>query len=130
MLQEAIYLLAPSSPFVVFCEFMEPLVACYLFLQERGVALRMTLSDTWTREYQTLPGRFHPHMNMSTSSGFILTGIYIGSIVIPPKANGTKVATEQVEKDEAEKTEEDIKAENTAEGLDRSAEPPVKRGRK
>ena len=32
------------------------------------------------REYQTLPGRFRPEMFMSTSGGFLLTGIYIGMV--------------------------------------------------
>jgi len=32
------------------------------------------------REYQTLAGRFRPEMFMSTSGGFLLTGIYIGTI--------------------------------------------------
>ena len=30
------------------------------------------------REFQTLPGRFHPEMFMSTTGGFLLTGIYVG----------------------------------------------------
>ena len=67
--------LAPSSPFVVFCEFMEPLTQCFQALQELNHAINLRLSDTWTREYQILPGRTHPNMNMSQSGGFILTGI-------------------------------------------------------
>ena len=38
--------------------------------------------DTWLREYQVLPGRFHPHMNMATSGGYLLTGIYLGAPII------------------------------------------------
>lgn len=30
------------------------------------------------REYQTLPGRMHPQMNMQTSGGYLLRGIYVG----------------------------------------------------
>jgi tRNA (adenine-N(1)-)-methyltransferase non-catalytic subunit len=67
--------LSPSCPFVVFCEFIEPLTACFRELQRQGLAINIRLSDTWMREYQVLPGRTHPSMNMSQSGGFILTGI-------------------------------------------------------
>ena len=73
----AMYLLFPSSPFVIFCEFMEPLVECYDYLHDNGLAIRMQLCDTWKREFQTLPGRFHPEMRMPTSGGYLLSGIYI-----------------------------------------------------
>jgi tRNA (adenine-N(1)-)-methyltransferase non-catalytic subunit len=67
--------LAPSSPFVVFCEFIEPLSECFRELQKRDLAINLRLSDTWMREYQVLPGRTHPSMHMTQSGGFILTGI-------------------------------------------------------
>ena len=67
--------LAPSCPFVVYCEFIEPLTECFRELQKQDLAINLRLSDTWTREYQVLPGRTHPNMNMSQSGGFILTGI-------------------------------------------------------
>ena len=90
VLQEAIYLLVPSSPFAVYCEYMEPLVECYLFLQTRGIAIRLNLSETWVRDYQTLPGRFHPAMNMRTSGGYILSGVYIGGLLVK-ESTDTKV---------------------------------------
>eukprot|EP00980_Cylindrotheca_fusiformis_P002802 scaffold672_cov126-Cylindrotheca_fusiformis.AAC.3 len=74
-LLELLPYLAPSSPFVVFCEFIEPLAECFRTLQEQGLAINIRLSDTWMREYQVLPGRTHPNMNMSQSGGFLLTGI-------------------------------------------------------
>jgi len=80
ILQEALKLLAPSSPFVVYCEFMEPLVECYVYLQQNNLALRLTLSDTWMREFQTLPGRVHPQMFMPVSGGYLLSGIYYKDI--------------------------------------------------
>lgn len=67
--------LASSSPFVVFSEFIEPLTECFRELQKKSLAINLRLSDTWTREYQVLPGRTHPNMTMSQSGGFILTGI-------------------------------------------------------
>jgi hypothetical protein len=52
---------------------MEPLVAAFRAVQPHAINLR--LSDTWAREYQVLPGRTHPKMDMSQSGGFLLTGI-------------------------------------------------------
>eukprot|EP00977_Amphora_coffeiformis_P013415 scaffold3505_cov170-Amphora_coffeaeformis.AAC.12 len=65
--------LSPSCPFVVYSEFMEPLTAAFRAVQPYAINLR--LSDTWAREYQVLPGRTHPKMDMSQSGGFLLTGI-------------------------------------------------------
>lgn len=80
ILKEAIVLLAPSSPFVVYCEYMEPLVECFTYLHQESLAVRLHITDTWMREFQTLPGRVHPEMHMTTSAGFVLTGIYVGLI--------------------------------------------------
>merc|ERR1711935_218230 len=66
--------LAPSSPFVVYCEYIEPLTECFMELQKQKLAINLRLSDTWMREYQVLQGRTHPSMNMTQSGGFILTG--------------------------------------------------------
>jgi tRNA (adenine-N(1)-)-methyltransferase non-catalytic subunit len=112
VLQETIFLLAPSSPFVVHCEYLEPLVECYLFLQNRNLALRLNLTETWMREYQTLPCRFHPQMNMSSSGGYVLSGIYIGSIVVRkvpavPESTIASVPMETHEKKEQEQ-EQDV----------------------
>jgi tRNA (adenine-N(1)-)-methyltransferase non-catalytic subunit len=72
--------LAPSSPFVVYCEFIEPLTQCFLQLQRQNLAINLRVSDTWAREYQVLPGRTHPNMNMSQSGGFLLTGIKLDPV--------------------------------------------------
>jgi len=66
--------LASSSPFVVYCEYIEPLAECFMELQKQKLAINLRLSDTWMREYQVLQGRTHPSMNMTQSGGFILTG--------------------------------------------------------
>lgn len=67
--------LAPSCPFVVFHEFLEPLAECFRELQRQNLAINLRLSDTWMREYQVLPGRTHPAMNMSQNGGFLLFGV-------------------------------------------------------
>lgn len=72
--------LAPSAPFVIYCEFIEPLTECFHELQKRKLAINLRLSDTWMREYQVLPGRTHPSMNMTQSGGFLLVGIKLDPI--------------------------------------------------
>lgn len=72
--------LAPSCPFVVYCEFMEPLSECFRQLQVQNLAINLRLSSTWAREYQVVPDRTHPTMNMSQSGGFLLTGIKLDPI--------------------------------------------------
>lgn len=72
--------LAPSCPFVVYCEFIEPLTKCFLEVQRNNLAVNLRLSDTWAREYQVLPGRTHPNMTMRQSGGFLLTGIKLDPI--------------------------------------------------
>ena len=67
--------LEASSPFVVFYEYLESLVECFREIQRLGLAINLRLTDTWMREYQILPNRSHPNMNMSQNGGFILTGV-------------------------------------------------------
>ena len=57
-----------------------------------GDCLRLRLCDTWLREFQTLPGRVHPEMFMSTSGGFLLLGIYVG-IITPSSTISNTTAT-------------------------------------
>ncbi len=66
ILRECLPLLGPSSPFVVYSEFMEPLAECYLYAQARGDCLRLRLDDIWLREFQTLPGRVHPQVDLTS----------------------------------------------------------------
>lgn len=91
ILKQALGLLAPSSPFVVYCEFLEPLTECFLYLQQTSSALRLVMSDTWMREFQTLPGRFRPDMFMSTSGGFVLSGIFVGNAAPRPQAGDSSL---------------------------------------
>ena len=67
--------LKPSCPFVVYCEFIEPLTECFRQVQEQELAINVRLSDTWMREFQVLPDRTHPTMNLPAHGGFLLTGI-------------------------------------------------------
>jgi len=73
--------LGPSCPFVVFCEYMEPLAQCLLEVQRNNLGINLRLTDTWMREYQVLPGRTHPNMHMSQNGGFLLVGIKLDPVL-------------------------------------------------
>ncbi|XP_078446323.1 eukaryotic initiation factor 3 gamma subunit family protein [Wolffia australiana] len=66
-----------SSPFVVYHPYLQPLAACMHKLQAEKKALALQISEPWLREYQVLPARTHPHMQMSAGGGYILSGIRI-----------------------------------------------------
>ncbi|XP_048356162.1 tRNA (adenine(58)-N(1))-methyltransferase non-catalytic subunit TRM6 [Sphaerodactylus townsendi] len=68
---------APSRPFVVYCQYKEPLLECYTKLRERGGVVNLKLSETWLRNYQVLPDRSHPKLTMSGGGGYLLTGITV-----------------------------------------------------
>lgn len=66
--------LSPSRPFVVYCQFQEPLVQCYQRLRESGKVFNIQLTESWMRHYQVLSGRTHPDVNMDAQSGYLLFG--------------------------------------------------------
>lgn len=80
LMTELIPFLAPSCPFVIFCEYLEPLTKCFKYLQSEQMAINLRLINTWMREYQILPARTHPNMNMTQNGGFLLTGIKIDPV--------------------------------------------------
>ncbi|XP_056423799.1 tRNA (adenine(58)-N(1))-methyltransferase non-catalytic subunit TRM6 isoform X2 [Hyla sarda] len=68
---------APSRPFVVYCQYKEPLLECYTKLREKGGVINLRLSETWLRNYQVLPDRSHPKLVMSSGGGYLLYGITV-----------------------------------------------------
>eukprot|EP01018_Ginkgo_biloba_P018624 Gb_23675 [translate_table: standard] len=70
-------LLSFSAPFAVYHQYLQPLAECMHKLQAGHMAVSLQISEPWLREYQVLPSRTHPHMQMSSSGGYILSGIRI-----------------------------------------------------
>ncbi|XP_060773744.1 tRNA (adenine(58)-N(1))-methyltransferase non-catalytic subunit TRM6 [Neoarius graeffei] len=70
---------APSRPFVVYCQYREPLIECYTKLREQGGAISLKLTDSWLRHYQVLPNRTHPMLLMSGGGGYLLSGITVSA---------------------------------------------------
>ncbi|CAG5136895.1 unnamed protein product [Candidula unifasciata] len=73
--------LPPSRPVVVYCQYLEPLVECYTQIKKKGIGLQLRLSETWFREYQVLPQRTHPLMNMSGTGGYLLTFMTVQPVI-------------------------------------------------
>ncbi|KAJ1265889.1 hypothetical protein BS78_08G108100 [Paspalum vaginatum] len=70
-------LLSYSAPFAIYHQYIEPLAKCMHSLQVSKQAIGLQLSEPWLREYQVLPSRTHPHMQMNAFGGYILSGIRI-----------------------------------------------------
>ncbi|XP_018422147.1 PREDICTED: tRNA (adenine(58)-N(1))-methyltransferase non-catalytic subunit TRM6 [Nanorana parkeri] len=77
---------SPSRPFVVYCQYKEPLLECYTKLRERGGVINLKLSETWLRNYQVLPNRSHPKLVMSGGGGYLLHGITVAREASKPSS--------------------------------------------
>ncbi|XP_020085549.1 tRNA (adenine(58)-N(1))-methyltransferase non-catalytic subunit trm6 isoform X2 [Ananas comosus] len=72
-------LLAYSAPFAIYHQYLQPLATCMHKLQTSRMAVGLQISEPWLREYQILPSRTHPHMQMNAFGGYILSGTRICS---------------------------------------------------
>ncbi|XP_019250255.1 PREDICTED: tRNA (adenine(58)-N(1))-methyltransferase non-catalytic subunit trm6 isoform X1 [Nicotiana attenuata] len=79
IVKEVLPLLSFSAPFAVYHQYAQPLATCMHNLQIEKMAIGLQISEPWLREYQVLPSRTHPHMQMSAFGGYILSGTKISS---------------------------------------------------
>ncbi|PIN09052.1 tRNA(1-methyladenosine) methyltransferase, subunit GCD10 [Handroanthus impetiginosus] len=79
IVKELVPLLSYSAPFVIYHQYLQPLATCMHNLQTQKMAISLQITEPWLREYQVLPSRTHPHMQMSSSGGYLLSGIRIAS---------------------------------------------------
>ncbi|RAL40429.1 hypothetical protein DM860_006499 [Cuscuta australis] len=77
LVKDLIPLLSFSAPFAVYHQYAQPLATCMHNLQTEKLAIGLQLSEPWLREYQVLPSRTHPHMQMSAFGGYVLSGTRI-----------------------------------------------------
>ncbi|KAL3640971.1 hypothetical protein CASFOL_015939 [Castilleja foliolosa] len=75
--KELVPLLSYSAPFVIYHQYLQPLASCMHNLQIGKMAISLQITEPWLREFQVLPSRTHPHMQMSSSGGYLLRGIRI-----------------------------------------------------
>jgi tRNA (adenine-N(1)-)-methyltransferase non-catalytic subunit len=74
LIQALFPFLAPSGSLVVYAPYLEYLIPCFQVLRDSEAVVNIRLSETWLRQYQVLPRRTHPFMNMSGGGGYLLTG--------------------------------------------------------
>lgn len=79
VVEEMLPLLSYSAPFAIYHQYLQPLATCMHNLQIAKMAIALQISEPWLREYQVLPCRTHPCMQMSAFGGYILSGIRICS---------------------------------------------------
>jgi tRNA (adenine-N(1)-)-methyltransferase non-catalytic subunit len=77
LLPRLIPCVAGSSPIVIYNEYKENLVETTHVLQSDLRVIAPTIVETRVRQYQTLPGRMHPHMTSRGGGGYILYGIRV-----------------------------------------------------
>ena len=66
-----------SRPVVIYSQFRESLMRCYVEMMDSAQFVNVQLTESFLREYQTLPGRTHPTMRTFTSNGYILSAIKV-----------------------------------------------------
>ncbi|XP_018119886.1 tRNA methyltransferase 6 S homeolog isoform X1 [Xenopus laevis] len=97
---------APSRPFVIYCQYQEPLLECYTKLREKGGVVNLKLSETWLRSYQVLPDRSHPKLVMSGGGGYILHGTTVAAEPAKPnprtQEKSEEPATKKIKVEELE----------------------------
>lgn len=77
IVKEVLPFLSFSAPFVIYHQYLQPLATCMHNLQVEKMAIGLQITEPWLREYQVLPSRTHPHMQMSACGGYILSGTKI-----------------------------------------------------
>uniref|UniRef100_W5LCQ5 tRNA (adenine(58)-N(1))-methyltransferase non-catalytic subunit TRM6 n=1 Tax=Astyanax mexicanus TaxID=7994 RepID=W5LCQ5_ASTMX len=95
---------APSRPFVVYCQYREPLIECYTKLREQGGAISLRLTDSWLRHYQVLPNRTHPVLLMSGGGGYLLSGITVAAAASGAQQKSSEPAAKRIKLDEITST--------------------------
>ncbi|XP_037475120.1 tRNA (adenine(58)-N(1))-methyltransferase non-catalytic subunit trm6-like isoform X2 [Triticum dicoccoides] len=80
-------LLSYSAPFAIYHQYLQPLATCMHSLQVSKMAIGLQITEPWLREYQVLPSRSHPHMQMNAFGGYILSGIRVHK----PNPSGARV---------------------------------------
>jgi len=78
-LQSLYPFLGLSGQFCVYSQFVEPLAACYATIRAENAGVQLRLTETWLREYQVLPMRTHPTMQMNGTGGYLFTGVKVRS---------------------------------------------------
>uniref|UniRef100_A0A3P8R9C8 tRNA (adenine(58)-N(1))-methyltransferase non-catalytic subunit TRM6 n=1 Tax=Astatotilapia calliptera TaxID=8154 RepID=A0A3P8R9C8_ASTCA len=70
--------LSPSRPFVVYSQYIEPLIECFKKLKECGGTVNLRLTDTWLRHYQV--NIWTLHCSPVLAPLYLSAGIVLGDV--------------------------------------------------
>ena len=117
VLKAILPLLSSGASFAIFCPFIEPLKEAAEYVKNKKIAVDVALTQLWVRQFQVLPGRTRPNMNMDDGAGYLLSGVL------------THSAANTLETGTAEKVEKKISSSSstTTSSTISESEPPAKR---
>lgn len=77
--KELIRFVHPGRPIVIFHTCKEILMECFFALKALDSIVNLRLLSNWMRNYQVLPMRTHPEVQITGSSGYLLVGYTVNS---------------------------------------------------
>jgi tRNA A58 N-methylase Trm61 len=98
VLQQCMPIMRPCASFAIYNGSCEPLMPVHTALRQSGRFVQVSLAESFMREWQVLPNRTHPHVNMSSNSGYILSGFLTEAYAtqsITQRADNSKINATQ-----------------------------------
>lgn len=77
ILKELMKYICGSRPIVIYSFNKEVLLPAAYWMRRSNDFLNSELTESSLREYQVLPGRMHPNMNMSCGGGYLLSALRV-----------------------------------------------------
>jgi tRNA (adenine58-N1)-methyltransferase non-catalytic subunit len=77
--KELLQFVHPGRPVVIFHTCKEILMECYSSLKALNQMINVRLTTNWMRNYQVLPMRTHPAVQITGTSGYLLVGYTVNS---------------------------------------------------
>lgn len=74
IVKELLQFMKPSRPVIIFNLSKELLMEMYVELKTLSTVNNLHLTSNWMRNYQILPNRTHPEVQMNGNSGYVLRG--------------------------------------------------------
>lgn len=69
--------IAGSGTICVYSPYLQVLAETLAWTKKDPRFLQETISESWSRTYQVLPGRTHPMMSTSASGGYLFTALAV-----------------------------------------------------
>lgn len=121
-------LLADGGCFVCYSEYVEAFNGVINWIKKAHAAVDYRINEIFFREYQVLPGRSHPQMQMNNASGFVLSLIKVN----PEGSNApaqVEAAARKMEKKDDNKNKKQQKQQQKGKGVKREREDAKKEKR-